>query len=372
MNRRVSMIFLTVILLLSTSCVEKTAAGKGDNRLELASNIVSDTLKFTSGTRAVFQDSQGNYWFGSHSEGVCRFDGKSFTYFTMNDGLSDNHVYSIQEDEKGNIWFDTQHGVSSFDGTTIKNHTMGRKPTLQTTPFVQNDDVAEGEWSKEESDLWFSAGTREGVLRFDGQRLHYLPFPDSKSRPNGNVYSVTGFSPGTDRMLWIATFAGVFGFNGDQMTIINDETLQSVETEGQIHVRSILEDTKGRLWIGNNGIGVLLKDGDTIINFSKQQGKLLPTIDFQANTNDRQFHNNSGLQAVFDIAEDARGNIWFADRDSGVWMYDGNVLTSYIVDEELNSQMAWDIYEDRNKNLLFAMATGGVYRFNGKSFDKWF
>jgi hypothetical protein len=32
-----------------------------------------------------------------------------------------------------------------------------------------------------------------------------------------------------------------------------------------------MEDSKGNLWIGNNGIGVLKYDGEKVINFTDQQ-----------------------------------------------------------------------------------------------------
>jgi ligand-binding sensor domain-containing protein len=48
--------------------------------------------------RSILEDSKGNFWFGSWKEGVCRFDGERLTYFTMEDGLSDNQIRSIRED----------------------------------------------------------------------------------------------------------------------------------------------------------------------------------------------------------------------------------------------------------------------------------
>jgi ligand-binding sensor domain-containing protein len=78
--------------------------------------VKTDTLKFTSGIRAIYQDSKGNFWFGSLQEGVAVYNGTSFLYFTSDDGLSDNQIHNIQEDKKGIIWFNTQSGISSYDG----------------------------------------------------------------------------------------------------------------------------------------------------------------------------------------------------------------------------------------------------------------
>jgi ligand-binding sensor domain-containing protein len=368
--RKMKFIFLLFLITLHISCAERPSGQKEGNKP--ASFSAADTLTFTSGVRSIFQDSKGNYWFGSHREGVSRFDGKAFYYFTTREGLSDNHVYAIQEDQNGTIWFDTQNGVSNFNGERMTRHTTKENGVSQHDPAGTYPGVAQGEWMKADADLWFSAGTSEGVFRFDGQKITWLAFPNPKSRPHGNVFSVTGFSWGKDQMLWISTFAGVFGYNGQELISISDETLGLTDASYNLHVRSILEDSKGRLWIGNNGIGVLLKDGDSIIHFSKEQGKLMPMNEFKSNTQNKQFEKNTGLQAVFAMEEDREGNIWFGDRDTGAWKYDGVTLTNYPVDTTLKSQMIWTIYSDNGGNLLFGMAEGGVYRYNGTIFERAF
>src|SRR5690606_28262230 len=169
-------------------------------------------------------------------------------------------------------------------------------------------------------------------------------------------------SMGQDGKVWIATYAALFNYDGKTVTIFDHETLKVKDNE-LLHIRSVLADSKGRIWIGNNGIGVILKKGDSITHFSKEQGKLIPMNEFDANTKTQQFAKNTGLQSVFAIEEDSEGNIWFGDRDSGAWKYDGKTLTNYKVDSKLDSQVICSIYEDQNKNLLFGMAEGGVYKF---------
>lgn len=360
MNRKTDLLYLILILTLNFSCSEKKASDKETSKSKLITISTADTLKFSSGIRAILEDSKGAYWFGSHNEGVSRYDGNSFEYFTMNDGLADNQIRSIQEDENGNIWFGTASGVCSYNGKTIKSYT------------TQEYGNQENECIKTDIDLWFNAGTKEGVYKYDGQKLYYLAFPKPKATTSGNVYSLTSLSKGMNNMLWFGTFAGVFGYNGNQFTVINDETLGLTENSDKLHVRSILEDSQGRLWIGNNGIGVLLKKGDSIIHFSKEQGKLIPMNEFESNAQNKQFAKNTGLQAVFAIEEDSDGNIWFGDRDTGAWKYDGKTLTNYTIDSKLPTPMIWTIYKDNSNNLLFGMADGGVYKFNGKSFEKQF
>lgn len=132
MKKRIKFIFLILILTLNFSCVEKKSTEKETNKPELVATSKTDTLKFTSGIRAILQDSKGNYWFGSHNEGVSYYNGKSFEYFTTNEGLSDNQIRSIQEDKNGKILFGTAKGVSVYDKGTFTNYsTKTNKPKYE-------------------------------------------------------------------------------------------------------------------------------------------------------------------------------------------------------------------------------------------------
>lgn len=359
---------LIILLALNFSCIEKKSKEVETKKTELKSTSNTDTLKFTSGIRSIFKDSKGNYWFGSIREGVAVYNGYSFTYFTNNDGLSDNQVLSIQEDKEGIIWFNTQNGVSSYDGTRIKNHTKLSIVTLQNNFSMKSNEPLQGEWMKSDKDLWFGAGIKEGVYRFDGNKLNYLAFPPHKVlNLYDNLFAVTSISKGKNNMIWIGTYAGVFGYNGNDFTIINDKTLGFDRNDAPLHIRSILEDSKGRLWIGNNGIGVLLKEGDSIINFSERNKLIHPT---SGKKGDKSLPGT--LEHVFTIAEDRKGNIWFGDRDAGIWKYNGVIMTNYTKKDGLTNDDALSIFEDDNGELLFGMKDGKVFKFNGKTFERKF
>lgn len=356
MDNNLKLTYLILLLTLTFSCAENKKAERETNNSETISTAKRDTLKFTSGIHCIFQDSKGNFWFGSHQEGVAVYNGKSFIYFTNNDGLTDNQIHSIQEDKEGVIWFNTQNGVSSYDGKTIKNRTKIEEA------------VPQGEWMKSGNDLWFEAGTKEGVFRYDGQKINYLAFPSHKSiNPNDNLFAVTSLSKGKNNMIWIGTYAGVFGYNGSDFTVINDETLGFNRNTEPLHIRSLLEDSKGRLWIGNNGIGVLLKEGNSIINFSEENNLIHPASGKKGDKSPP-----GTLEHVFTIAEDSQGNIWFGDRDAGIWKYDGETMENYTKEDGLTNDFVLSIYKDNKEKLWFGMADGTVYLFNGKTFEKQF
>lgn len=368
MTHYFNLITLIIIATLNLSCIEKKHSVKENSVSELTSTSQIDTLKFTSGIRAIFQDSKGNYWFGSLQEGVAVYNGTSFNYFTSKDGLTDNQIHSIQEDKKGVIWFNTQTGVSSYDGNNISDHTKTSKISIQNIFPIQNNNSTRNEWMKSDNDLWFEAGNKAGAYRYDGLRLQYLDLPPQKVlNPNDNLFAVTDISKGKNNMIWFGTYAGVFGYNGREFVIINDETLGFDRKIESLHIRSICEDSKSRLWIGNNGIGVLLKEGNSIINFSDKQYLI------HANSKRNGEKSSRGtLEHVFTIAEDKKGNIWFGDRDAGIWKYDGVNMTNYTKKDGLTNEFALSIFEDKNGNLWFGMADGNIFKYNGKTFQKQF
>lgn len=337
---------LAIVLLASSSC-------------RSSADAESPQLRFTSGVGTIFQDSRGRFWFGSQQEGVALLDGGGFTYFTVDDGLSGNQIRSIQEDPTGTLWFATGHGITSFDGDTFTIHT-GRN---RTGPAVPVGDT----WRAAPDDLWFlgdsgmHAGDHDGqsVYRYDGDGFESLPLELPTFGDAHNPALVTEIVKTDDGTVWIATYSGVLGFDGRTFTTITDQTPGTGAGLEPLHVRSICVDSRGVLWIGNNGLGVLRYDGGVVTNFTEEQGLSI-----------RDKGKVGSLGRIFAIAEDAAGDIWFGSRDNGAWRYDGESLTNFTEADGLTSPMVWTIVRDKDDALWFGMADGSVCRFNGESFDR--
>ncbi|WP_206366881.1 two-component regulator propeller domain-containing protein [Sphingobacterium sp. SGL-16] len=352
MNKK--LIYLIFVLTLNFSCVEKKSTKIETINPEPIATSKTDTLKFTSAIRAIFQDSKGNYWLGSHNEGVSFYNGKSYDYFTTKEGLSDNQIRSIQEDENGRIWFGTANGISVYEKGKLTNY-----------PSKNNNGILD--WNKTHGDLWFYAWEEDGINRFDGINMNYLIFPKPKNKQPDKSYGVTGISKDKAGKIWIATYSALFSYDNKMVNIFDAEKLKLKDNE-QLHIRSVLADSKGRIWIGNNGIGVLLIENNSIINFSEKNNLIHPT-------STRRGGNKSlpgTLEHPFAIEEDLDGNIWFGDVYTGAWKYDGLKFTNYSISDNPSKPMIWTIYKDNQNNLLFGMADGNIFKFNGKTFEKQF
>jgi len=71
----------------------------------------------------VFIDSKGNKWFATDGNGISKLDDKGFTNFDVIPGLEKNIVYTITEDIYANIWFTGRNsGLFVFDGKKFKKY----------------------------------------------------------------------------------------------------------------------------------------------------------------------------------------------------------------------------------------------------------
>ncbi len=282
-------------------------------------------LRFKSSIRAIFQDRKGNFWFGSQNEGVCRFDGTNFTYFTKKDGLSHNQIKSIQEDEDGNIWFDTGKGICYFNGEQF----ITAHPEISHGPIQDIKNI----WKEDSSKaLWFGVGRENGVYRYLNNKLVYLPIPvpKSDSLPNhvhGSAYEVHHiFTHATTT--WFSTLArGVIGFNGD--SFIYPEANQSKSSL----LKKVFQESSHELFTTPTFTDQL----DSIIRF-------------------------------WVMEQDQEGALWLGTLDTGLWYYNGTSLLNYTINDGLSSNAITSIHKDQKGNLWIGTADGKVCIYNGKSF----
>ena len=305
---------------------------------------------YNGGVRAILQDRGGNYWFGSHFEGVCRFDGERLQCFTEADGLSDNQVRSIQEDARGTIWFDNGVGISSYSEGSIASNEPRRYDATNAWKLDPGD-----LWFKSDGTIGFNMSERTaGVYRYDGEACTYLTFPLPLEHAAEDGYSLTGSCKGRGGRVWLATYEAVFGFDGQTFTTIDGPRMGLREDGERPHVRCVFEDSTGRLWIGNNSIGVIMIDGP-------RSARLADLVGLPAGSDQVPLR-------VFSIGEDREGCIWIGTVGSGAWRYDGRTLRHFDARDGLTTKDVMSIYRDRAGDLW--IGGEGVFRFNGTSFDR--
>ncbi len=85
----------------------------------------------------IYEDTEGYYWAGSYNLGLVRFtlDGTILKRYTMTEGLSNNRVHAILEDDSNNIWISTDNGINRINYRTEKISIYSKSDGLQGNEF---------------------------------------------------------------------------------------------------------------------------------------------------------------------------------------------------------------------------------------------
>lgn len=352
-----STIFITMLTTLFWSCGNSTEQNNNSSRnTGIAETKVDSTnwLRPSSGIRSILEDSQGNLWFSS-TEYICMFDGEKITYFNQEDGL--DGVGRIHEDENGTIWVANGFNAYRYDGESFIDHPL-------------NPDTTDNQWDIRFTDLWFQKGIERfgntpgppGIYRCRNGDISFLTFPVPPTENDDSRYHpTTGAIKGKDGTTWFGTMEIVIGYKDGVFNLIDQKKMGRSKDPRQVGIRGLFVDSKGNLWMADNGSGYFVYDGDTVINFTRLHH--LDKGDREGNT----------LHRAFSIAEDDSGNMWFGTVYSGIWRYDGKSFTNYAEKDGVVSDNIWTIYKTKEGDLLFAGENpGAVYKFNGNSLDRIF
>lgn len=308
----------------------------------------------------VFQDSKKNYWFGSNGEGVFRYDGKIITNYTTKDGLANDSIRQIQEDELGNIYFSTLGGINKFDGNKITN----------LEPIKSSD------WKIEKGDMWFCMlGKRNehGPYRYDGTTLYNLEFPkhflhdefyERGINPFFSPYEIYTIYKDRSGAMWFGT--SVFGacrFDGKTLKWMYEYDLTIAPSGGSFGIRSIYEDKAGEFWICNtlNRYKFDLEETATSDRLKYQKVSGIGNAEVFGG-DDYIYYSH--------IVEDNAGNIWLTTWSQGVFKYDGVNITHYPVKDGDKDVNLVSMHKDKEGNLWLGTPENGAYRFEGTGFEK--
>jgi signal transduction histidine kinase/streptogramin lyase len=121
---------------------------------------------------SVFQDHNDNLWVGTYGGGLNKFDPltETFKTYLQKDGLANDTVYGILEDEQGYLWLSTNHGLSRFSPEEEKFVNFDVRDGLQSNEFNERA------YFKSASGELFLGGVN-GVTAFYPQQVSDNPYP---------------------------------------------------------------------------------------------------------------------------------------------------------------------------------------------------
>ncbi len=275
---------------------------------------------------SIFQDQRGYMWFGTNA-GVSRYNGREMEVFTTRDGLGDNTVLDIKQDSLGILYFATTRGISVY----VDDH-------IEETLFP--DISFKSIYIDQENNRWFLGDNGVYMLDKDGTTHHLnKEFPELPV----NVYAVDEDPETLNKFL--ATNQGIWYY------AVADHTLYKLVDED---CYSIFVDVNDSIWISTK-TGLYLTD----LNDLKQglfEGRSRKLNEF-LNVTDK---------IVKGISQNRYGSIWLI-TDSEILQVLSTDQEAFKYEEEigLKNNNILSFLVDKEDNIWIGFS-GGLQRLTNK------
>ena len=243
------------------------------------------------------------------------------------DGLPASPINSILQTRDGYLWLATHSGVARFDGVRFVVLDTRTAPELKADSFWVLGEDATGR-------LWIGTEGRGLYSQREGRFTSYLVDSNLVHR------SIRSLSPGREGV-WVGTY-------GDGLQLYARGRFQ-LRPLPDGHIRAILVDRGGRLWVGT------------------QRGLVRTASEAQAEVTVFG-HRDISSDIVTSLCEDRSGALWVG-TDAGLSRLAQGKWTSYTKEKAFAGGAVNALLEDRDGNLWVGTAAG-LYRFQGGRFSR--
>ncbi|WP_228893617.1 two-component regulator propeller domain-containing protein [Pseudoduganella aquatica] len=300
---------------------------------------------------SVLVDHSNTLWAGTWDNGVARVDlgSQGLGRFLPAAGTQDsaprgNVVGSLSHADEGRLWLGGPSGVRLYDpasGSVLRSY---RHDPAQ--PGSLPNDFVMALLQPPGGPLW--AGTSTGLSRLDPAGGTFREYRFGAQDRN----FVRGIARASGGALWLGTDGGVLRFDpasGKAEALPAGRALSAIHNAG-----ALLEDSKGRLWIGSPyGRGLDLRGADGALRSYRSDGKPGSL-------------SNDFVNCVY---EDRQGRVWIGTR-SGLNLVsqqaDGSLRFSASRRDGLSGMEITAIESDA-EGQLWLTVTGALLRFDPAS-----
>ena len=290
----------------------------------------------------------------------------SFNHLTTNDGLSNNSVMDIYQDEKGFIWLGTRNGLNLYNGNKFITYKFHKDTPYSLTSSNINNITGNGK-----GEIYIK--TAQGISMFDTSQdkfsillqgvieaiyYHKYLYISQKNKiyryENNQFVPFYEFKDNTHisiTALHICDEHILIGTEEDGLFLLrNKQKLTHLIPQGS--VSNIFKDSTGKMWVGTWEHGAYLINGTTITNFR------------HLDTDPTSISSNF----VRKFCEDKQGNIWVGTFN-GLNKFNASTQTFIRYEKKetnksLNHSSVWSLLCDKQGTIWVGTYFGGVNYFN--------
>jgi streptogramin lyase len=322
--------------------------------------VADVTIIQPKASQTIIQDHNDNIWYcDSIGETVYNPSTNKFNHYIEKDGLSNNSVLSILEDNKGKIWLATADGITTYENgkfsvitiPTITGSLNYSKTSSNAHFHIENFINCILQDSK--GNFWF--GNQKGIYKFDGK--NYSHFTENDGVQNNTGYKISdGQIFGPESIIEDKSGNIWFGGRGtDGLFCYDGKTLNHYNVDNINWVRPLMQTSNGDIWFNaRNKPCLYIYDGRSFRSFSSIELK----------------------DWVFTMAEDNNNNLWFNNgKKDGVTLYDGKTFINYTTEigvlPNASNFFCTGILKDKEGNIWFKSLSTKLCRFGGKTFKSY-
>lgn len=289
------------------------------------------------------KDSHGYLWIGTQN-GLNRFDGAHFNNFKKTkdpNSLPNNSVHALCEDKNGNIWGGTDNGIFSFS-LAANQFTNYNAPANALSNIITNIIC------DKQGDI-YTAGIVD-LMKFNKEKKRFEVLASLTQQRD----SVDQYAFGKNRLLkdeagnclWVASLQGIICYDLKKQKLLHAGNSPGIPLFAKRDVAALTRSSGGEMWFFDNS-------AKAIIRFDPQSKKETMYISLK---------QLSPQYRVSTILEDSKGKLWLSSWNNEFFtidLHNENKIGKIEINKNTTASLFfWAALEDENGSIWLGTLNG--------------